>query len=224
MGWVDGGFYLFARLCARLTGGWLRVVKYYVVAQPVTAMPLTALRADPATVIDWVPEGHPLCASFPRPAAVIARRYRGGARCLAAVVKGEFAGYIWLQGHAYQEDEVRCTYRLADPVRSVWDFDVYVVPRFRWGRTMARLWQAADARLAAEGVRWSLSRISAFNPESLAAHRRLGTVDVKRLLFVCAGRHQVAWQASGRGYRMLRDPGSGCAVDVAVPHDGALAP
>lgn len=220
MGMLDGGLYLLARTCSRLSGDRLKLFKYYVVAQPVGNSSAHPLRADKNTVIDWVPEGHALCAAFPRRAAVIARRYRSGARCLAAVVKGEFAGFIWLQNGCYEEDEVRCTYRLTDPATCVWDFDVYVAPQFRWGRTLARLWQAADDRLAAEGIRWTLSRISAFNPESLAAHRRLGTVDIDHLLFLRAGRRQFAWRGTeaGTGYRRLRETGQGCAVvELAVP-------
>ena len=87
---------------------------------------------------------------------------------------------------------MRCSYVLDDPARCVWDFDVYVEPRFRLGRTLARLWAAVDGELAADGVAWSFSRISTFNQASLAAHARMGTVERCRVLFVRIGRLQLS--------------------------------
>ncbi len=217
MGAVDGSLYLLGRVGAKLSAGRLRLVKYCVVAQPLGRPQPRPLRPDPHTHIDWVVAGDALCASFPRPPEVIERRFRSGARCLGAVVKGEFAGFIWLQTRRYEEDEVRCTYVLADPRAAVWDFDVYVAPKFRLGRTLARLWQAADERLAAEGFRWSISRISAFNPGSLATHRRLGTVEIDRLLFLRLGRHQLAFRRSAWGYRPMGLGPSPCSVEFAAP-------
>jgi len=217
MGWVDSSLYALARLLSLLSRGKLRLQKYYIMAQPIGRGATPSLRADPRTVIDWAERGSPLCQAFPRPSAVIERRYRHGARCLAASVKGRFAGFIWVQRERYEEDEVRCTYVLRDAQQAVWDFDVYVAPEFRWGRTMARLWEAADDRLAAEGVRWSLSRISAFKPESLAAHRRLGAVEIDRLVFFRAGRSQSSWRRFGRIYRPLRADGAGPTLELSVP-------
>jgi hypothetical protein len=69
---------------------------------------------------------------------------------------------------------------------------VYVEPEFRAGRSFACLWEAANAHLAAHGIRWSLSRISAFNPGSLAAHRRLGIRKLRSASFLCLGGKQLA--------------------------------
>ncbi|HEY9102153.1 hypothetical protein [Chitinimonas sp.] len=193
LGWLDGGLYLCSRLLERLSGGRARLVKYHIVAQPVGAGAFDAVRADPATVVAPAGPGNPLVPVFPRPAAIIQQRFAIGAECLTAEVKGSFAGYLWLARQAYDEDEVRCRFILQDPMRSVWDFDVYVEPRFRLGRTMARLWQAADARLAAQGVAWTFSRISAFNAESLSAHGRLGVVKCHSLVFVVLGRLQLSF-------------------------------
>lgn len=217
MGWANGSLYILARLLSRLSKGKLRLQMYYIMAQPIGRCTTTPIRADPRIIIDWVEIDDPLRQAFPRPTAVIERRYRTGARCLAASVKGKFAGFIWLQRERYEEDEVRCTYVLRDTHESVWDFDVYVAPEFRWGRTLARLWEAADQRLAAQGVRWSLSRISAFKPESLAAHRRLGAVEIDRLIFFRAGRSQSTWRGVGCMYRPLRANGGGPTVELSVP-------
>ena len=194
LGAADSALYLLSRLLERITRGQVRLVKYYLVAQPVRPGP--ALRHDPKTVLRQVRAGDPLTASFPRPSAVIDKRYRDGAHCLAAEVDGSLAGYIWWQHGRYEEDEVRCTYLLADPAL-VWDYDVYVDEKWRLGRTMARLWHAVNEHLVENGVRWSFSRISAFNPASLAAHRRLGASTVGSLLFVAFGSRNMLLRAAG---------------------------
>lgn len=192
LGRLDGTLYLLDRLLGGISSGRMRVLRYAIVAQPVGRASATALRPDARTCIERLPAGHELAASFPRPPAVIAQRYRDGADCIGATVGGDFAGFIWWQRGRYEEDEVRCSYVLDDPARCVWDFDVYVEPRFRLGRTLARLWAAVDGELAADGVAWSFSRISTFNQASLAAHARMGTVERCRVLFVRIGRLQLS--------------------------------
>jgi hypothetical protein len=192
MGWLDGSLYLADRVLRKASGGSARIVKYYLVAQPIGRVDAKPMRSDPATVLCKVAKGDALVASFPRPAEILTRRFEAGATCTAALVQGEFAGFIWLQRSRYDEDEVRCTYVLEVPAVSVWDFDVYVEPRYRVGRTMARLWSHVDAELAADGVRWSFSRISAFNVASLASHTRLGAARRASVLFLAVGRWQLA--------------------------------
>jgi hypothetical protein len=75
----------------------------------------------------------------------------------------------------------------------VWDFDVYVAPEFRLGRLFARLWDFTNSELRAQGFRWTISRISAFNPESLAAHSRLGARRLGSAMFLVAGPLQVSF-------------------------------
>jgi hypothetical protein len=192
LGWLDALLYLGGQVLSRLSGGRARIVKYRLVAQPIGRSDAKPLRPDAATELRAVPAGDALAAAFERPPHVVERRYAAGAACTAALVRGEFAGFIWIQRGAYDEDEVRCRYELQDAATCVWDFDVFVTPRFRVGRTLARLWSHVDQGLAREGVRWSFSRISAFNRESLAAHARLGTVDCGTALFVVLGPLQAA--------------------------------
>jgi hypothetical protein len=186
-------FLLYAvhRLAAALSGGRLRIVPYALVAQPLGTQALAAVRDDPGTVVRRVEADTAPVAELPRPAAIVAARFAAGHECHIARVKDDFAGTIWIARARYDEDEVRCTYRLADPDTCVWDFDVYVAPAYRLGRTMARLWKAVDATLAAQGMRWTFSRISLFNPASLSSHARLGTVRVGTAVFLCAGGMQL---------------------------------
>lgn len=192
LGISNGLLYLASRLLDRVSAGRVRLLRYRIVAQPIGNAALGSVRADSNTVVLPTPAGSPLVAAFPRPPQILRQRYDSGAVCFTAVVRSVFAGFIWFQRGAYEEDEVRCRYVLADPQHCVWDFDVYIEPAFRLGRTLARLWQAVDAHLAAQGVKWSFSRISVFNAASIAAHARLGTVNCGSATFLCAGPLQVS--------------------------------
>ena len=210
--------YALHRLLPRVSGGRLQLFAYGLYAQPLGQGLLDAVRDDPQTVVAAVHTGTPLAAAFPRPPAVIAERFARGAQCHAATLRGEFAGYIWIARGHYDEDEVRCRYELPADGRSVWDFDVHVEPRLRLGRTMARLWKAVDAALAAEGVRWTFSRISLFNRASLQSHARLGARRCGSVVFVQAGalqlacstaplRCQMSWGRASAARLRLRPPG-----------------
>ena len=182
--------YVLHRVLQGLSGGRAAIVPYMLVAQPIGNKALAGVNPDPHTVVQVVGPGHPLVTAFPRPPHVIAQRFAQGHTCYAASVKGQFAGHVWIANGTYVEDEVRCMYEIADPSSGVWDYDVYVEPRFRMGRTMARLWKAVDDALAAQGVRWSFSRINRFNGASLRSHGRLGAVPVGRAIFAVFG----SWQ------------------------------
>ena len=192
LGFRTALLYYVSETLSRLSGRHFSVVRYLFVAQPVAPGALLR-RSDPATRVQQIGADHPDAARFPRPAAIIARRYAAGNICLQATVKGVFAGFLWLAFDAYEEDEIRCRYELAEPSNQAWDFDVYVDPGFRLGRSFARLWDAANDLLRARGIGWSISRISAFNPASLAAHARLGTVPLCYATFLCLGPLQVSF-------------------------------
>lgn len=184
--------YLVHRIAVRLSRGRVRLVAYALYAQPIGSSGLTAMREDPNSVVEAVVPSDDICASFPRPAHVITQRFADQARCYVVRVKGSFGGHIWISRDRHVEDEVRCQYVLAAPELSAWDFDVYVEPRLRLGRTLARLWWHVDRSMATEGVRWSFSRISLFNSGSLGAHQRLGAVRVGTALFLVCGPAQLA--------------------------------
>lgn len=180
------------RLLTLLSGGRARLITYALMAQPIGAGAFATVRSDAATAVQELRPGEALADALPRPTAINLQRWAAGAQCLAATVKGAFAGTIWIARGQYEEDEVRCLYELDDAACSVWDYDVYVEPRYRGGRLLARLWQAADARLTAQGVRWSFSRISLLNPGSMAAHQRMGARRVGLAGFLVLGALQLS--------------------------------
>jgi len=192
LGVGNTALYLVDRLLVTASGGRARLYKYHLVAQPLNASGVAPLRADAKLLIEEAHPGHALSGHFPRPAEVIRQRFEQGARCLVARSGDTFAGYLWWRNGHYEEDEVRCQFVLAEPNCSVWDFDVYVEPRYRLGRTMARLWDEATRRWYAKGARWSFSRISGFNASSMASHARLGLRPVGSAVFIVIGRWQLS--------------------------------
>ncbi|MGZ8218312.1 N-acetyltransferase family protein [Methylomagnum sp.] len=181
--------FILARLVSTASRGHGRLVRYWIVAQPI--LPQIEPRLG-NTVIGEVSRAHAVVAEFPRPPEVIAMRFDNGGVCLVAWLKEKFAGYLWYEERRYVEDHVRCVYELAEPERTVWDYDVYVAPEFRLGRTFIRLWDAANARFAERGYAWSLSRIEAFNRGSVDSHFRFGTMRLATATFLCLGPAQLA--------------------------------
>lgn len=193
LGWLNTALYLLARLLHRASAGRWALYRYQFVAQHIGATPLTPLRG--ADIRITVPAaGEALPADYPRPAPVVQARYAQGAQTFAAWRHGRLAGFIWLIHSAYQEDEVRARYRLASPQAS-WDFDVWVRPDERLGWVFRRLWEAARQHLRQRDIRWSCSRISAFNAASLRAHARIGVVRLGHATFLRCGRWQ--WMVAG---------------------------
>lgn len=215
--------YLLHRALQAASGGRAAVVPYLLVAQPVGNAALAEVRPDPATVVQRIGPGHPLLLQGPRPAAVIAQRFADGAACYAATVKGEFAGMIWIARERYVEDEVRCTYEIADTATGVWDYDVYVVPRLRLGRTMGRLWRAVDEQLAAEGIRWTFSRINRFNAASVKSHQRLGATALSQVTFLVLGPLQLCW-GGALGVRISLGPQRPPILRLTAPRRAADPP
>lgn len=190
LGPLDGLIFVVARLLSRITGGRAKIVRYYLVAQPVppnSPLPQSTGR----TTIGFTPPGDPITLQFPRSEEIIAARYHAGSRCITAIAAGRFAGFLWIARDGYDEDAVRCRYEFQVPQKSAWDFDVYVTPDFRIGRTFSRLWQTANHALSSVGVEWSYSRIESSNPKSLSAHHRLGIQRLFSVTFICVGTLQL---------------------------------
>lgn len=190
LGRLDGFLYLFSEGMRRLSGNRIRLIKYYLVVQPIQESLSLSSHLGRSVIISDVTLDNPLLELIAHPRKVLDFRYGQGAHCLLAIKGEALAGYLWYVKGPYQEDEVRCCF-VPEPVgQSVWDFDVFVSPGFRLGPSFMRLWQKTFQVLYAEGYRYSCSRISAFNPTSLFAHRRLGATVVGSSLFFCIG----GWQ------------------------------
>lgn len=191
LGWLNTGLYTLDRLLAKISKGGVRLYKYYLVAQPVAKASLLPPGRGMQIEVRVIREQDEAVSLFPRPAAVIKARFKQGAMCLAAFKDEQFIGFLWLMLGSYQEDEVRARFTPLPARQAAWDFDVFVTTDFRLGFTFPRLWDEANRILTGNNIRWSCSRISAFNAVSRESHARLGTVSLGSTVFLCAGR----WQA-----------------------------
>ncbi|NOT12417.1 MAG: N-acetyltransferase [Methylococcaceae bacterium] len=188
LGFVNAMLYLANRSVAVFSKHF-GINKYYFVAQLINGNPLLPENRGKLLRVVELPlnEIHPC----PRPSNVIKDRYMQGAVCLAAYKANEFAGCLWYAKHRFREDEVRCIYEF-DSFQSVWDFDVYVEPKFRLSPVFLKLWDYASAKLLNEGYSWSFSRISAFNAMSLGSHKRMGARIVGWAVFFQVGTVQLS--------------------------------
>lgn len=191
LGWLNAGLYGIGRLLARLSGGRWNMHKYHFVAQAIQPGSLCGGRGKHIEVRQCRCQ-QDLPPFYPRPPEVLRQRYAQGAHSLAAMRDGQLIGFLWLLPGSYQEDEVRAHYALHGP--AAWDFDVWVRPEDRLGPAFARLWDEANGWLRARALRWSCSRISAFNSGSLHAHARIGTISLGSAIFLRCGRWQ--WMAA----------------------------
>lgn len=180
------------RVLRRISRGRVRLYKYYFFAQPVAEKPWLPPHRGTSVEVRLIAAGDPVLEAMPRPKAVFPYRFGQGAVCLGAFKSTSCHGFMWLTFGPYQEDEVRCRYIPLPKGQSTWDFDLYVDPAHRNSVTFLKLWDEANRVLAAGGIRWSLSRISAFNDRSIASHSRLAAKRIGSAVFFVVG----TWQLS----------------------------
>lgn len=191
LGPVNGLLYLLNRFLIRISNGKLRIIVYYLIAQPVPKRALLPPHRGQNIQVRRIEAHDPEAAKFPRPHSVLQARYDRQGLCLAAYKEGKFVGFLWLNLAPYHEDEVRCLFTPHPAGAAAWDYDVYIEPDHRLGLAFARLWDAAYRLLREHNIAWSVSRISAFAPASLASHNRLGGMRIGVASFICAGPAQI---------------------------------
>lgn len=217
LGLVNGAAYYVSVALDRLTGGWARLVKYDLVTQPLD-FPRAVPRHWGQTIqIREIFDGDPLLQEMAHSPDTMAWRFRQGARCLAALKEDRLVGFLWFVEGPYEEDEVCCTFRPQPHGYAAWDFDIYVFPRYRLGPVFSVLWAAACDALTARGHVSTASRISAFNPASLAAHRRLGALLVGKALFLRFGHVQVMFATLPPRLHVRGRKGRRPVIDVGLP-------
>lgn len=192
LGWANACLYAAARVAGIASGGRVQLHKYYFVAQPVRGTSWLPPHRGQNFRIAQVTQSDPVVARFPRPERAAPYRFGQGAVCLVASKEDAFAGFLWLSLGPYQEDEVRCRYLLVPAGKTAWDFDVHVEPEHRGSIAFLKLWDEANRFLAARGIEWSLSRISAFNIGSIMSHSRMGAKRIGSAAFLSIGSWQLA--------------------------------
>lgn len=192
LGFPDTLALVAATALSRGTGRFCRFIRYRIVAQPVPENNMVAAHRKSRLQVRRLEPDAPALDQFPRERETFENRFTQGAIVYAVFDGDRPVGFIWFVMGPYHEDEVNCEFQPHPEGEVAWDFDVYVVPEYRVTTAFLRLWDAAYLHMRTAGVRWSMSRISAFNPVSLAVHRKLGAVDCGTLNFVCIGRMQIA--------------------------------
>lgn len=185
--------YLLDRLLRRISSK-CGFFYYLFVAQPLADQPRLPLKRGKAFTFRLLQAPEAVLDSLGRPPAVIRERFAQGAQCLLAIKNEVLVGCIWFVRGVYAEDEVNVDYLLPRDGSCVWDFDVFVAESERLGFLFAKQWDAFDALLKPQGIRYTVSRINAFNQRSVASHRSLGAQDCGRALFLRLGQFQ--WMLS----------------------------
>lgn len=191
LGPIDAPLYLLHLALSVPTGGRAKVERFIFVAQPIHDTPLLPPGKAATSMARQINPADPLLTQSPRPAEVIADRFAQGAICLAIVKNDILQAFLWLVQKHYDEDVARVRFVLPPSGKAVWDFDVYVAPAYRLGYTFLKLWDTANAHLRDLGVRWTLSRISAFNAGSLSSHSKLGARPIGSATFFIVGPLQI---------------------------------
>ena len=184
-GTLAGSLHVIDRVLRRISPR-LRLYVYEMMVQPISDQPL--LPPNLVKNLDFAEIGrdHPDLLLMPVRDDVKALRFEQGALCLGAYCKGKLVGYLWLCSGRYDDDEVRCTYHLAEVDCSVFDFDLYVFPEHRSGIGFMAVWHGANLFLAERGIHYAFSRLTHFNLTSRRAHAHLGGRCVGRALFLQA--------------------------------------
>jgi hypothetical protein len=220
LGCGNGLVYLASRGIQILSKGRVRILKYYFVAQPVLNAPLVAPMPNASVQIAKAHPDDPIVRQFPRPRAVVARRFAEGAHCFVARKGERFIGFLWIQvGECLEDldDDVRCFYQLEPSGAAAWDFDVYVDSQYRFSRVFVRLWDEANGFLREAGCRWSLSHISAFNPISITSHKRFGMQVLHTGMFFQLGSSQLAVLTCAPFVHFARRPSKRLVLRLCAP-------
>jgi hypothetical protein len=186
-GWAAGILYILDRML-RAVSPHLALYVYELMVQPITGKPMLPANLVKNLTFAEILPGDPSIDLMPARPEVKVSRFEQGARCLGVFRKGVLIGYLWFCFGQYDEDEVRCTYRLVAADESVFDFDLYVFPEQRMGIGFMAIWHGANEFLHARGIRYTFSRLTRFNLASRRAHAHLGWKCAGRAVFVRAWR------------------------------------
>ncbi len=192
-GLLAGALYMLDRLLRTISPN-LGLQVYEFMVQPIAGQghkPLLPPNLARNLSFVEIGRGHPDLAKMPAREDIKLQRFEQGAHCLGAYKKGELIGYLWYCRQRYQEDLVRCTYELVDEERSIFDFDLYVLPQHRLGLAFLGIWHGVNETLGPMGARYTFSRLTRFNTASRRAHAHLGWRRVGSAVFVCAWRMEL---------------------------------
>ena len=190
LGAINSLLYFINQLFQRTSKN-VRLSKYYIFAQPVPKGHLIEESRGAQIEVRRISRGDPVLNLFSRPTTEIEDRFDSRGVAFAAFKSTRLVGFIWLIMGPYREPDDRCVYSIDPDAHAAWDLDIFVDPGERLSFTFVRLWDAANDYLRMRGIEWTLSRISAFNPDSISSHSRLKSQKIGQMTFLTAGSWQI---------------------------------
>lgn len=173
------------------SAGRIRFTALWFYAQSVEHIPTISGHASDRIQIRVIKHGEVPDEAFRRPPGAIAERFAQGSVCIAALKDSELVGFMWLEFDELRERLVRCNFIPYPRGKTCWDFDLFVSPQYRLGRTFGRLWSHAKSHLNARGVKMTLSWIAFENVASRRAHERMRAKRIGWALVLTAWKLQV---------------------------------
>lgn len=227
-GAMAGTLYVADQLLRRISPR-LGIYVYELMVQPIGGKKLLPANLAKNLTFAEIGRGHPAIDLMPARPEIKIARFEQGAICLGVFRKEKLIGYAWFCFKTYEEDEVRCTYELAVPDQSVFDFDFYILPEHRMGIGFLAVWHGANEYLRERDIRYTFSRLTRFNVASRRAHAHLGWKCVGKAVFFQAWRAELmlatlapfihfSWSSKSRP-RLRLGPDKLLAADVGIASD-----
>lgn len=173
LGGVSGSVYLLDQLLKRLLPD-SGIYFYDWMVQPVADARLVPEKRVAKYSFKVIDQDEPVLHEMPILPEILQSRLEQKAECVALFKGGELVGYIWFTFGAYIEDEVRINFLLEPKEASVFDFNLYIFPKYRLGYAFSAIWDYANRYLYERGIRYSYSRITHLKQNSFSSHSKLG--------------------------------------------------
>ena len=187
LGYFSTASYLIARLLDKSLGIQMEHYKFH--SQPLPSKPRILKSKLDRYEFTWLNQPEKILDELHRPKEVIEKRFNQGSTCLIAKQNDTFQGCLWFVKSKYIEDEVRATYHFSD--NRVWDYDVYITPKKRFTILFAALWDSADTWMKDNHIVSTLSRISAYNSQSIRSHEAAGAEQIGWMIAVVIKHRQI---------------------------------
>lgn len=169
----------------------LRVIVYDLMVQPIPSGSGLPLLGKSQITVRAIGRDDMALDRMPLSRDTIQSRFDQGASCLGAFLREQLIAYMWFCESRYDEDEVRCRYRLTPSEQSVFDYDFYIFPEHRMSRAFLALWSGANQTLHQRGILYTFSRVTRFNLASRKAHSHLGARRIGKVVVVRVARAEL---------------------------------
>jgi len=187
-GWM---IYAIDRTFDAISGGRLRLTVADFYLQPLGPIARVPSVTDESIRVGPISREEADPAQMARRAEVLDDRFGSGSTCIAAMRGEEIQGFMWLHFSPLHDKDLRLVLAAADDTGLAWDYDMFIQPKYRLGRTFSRLWEAAQLELIRKGRRGTLSWIRIENGASRRAHIRLGATRVGRAVMLAVSQWQI---------------------------------